>query len=293
MSAPRLRHERYPLTTKKGRTAMPMSMASLCHELEAETADLDRLLAGLGEQGWATPTPAEGWDIRDQVGHLAFFDDQALDAIVDPDGFRARRDVLLAASDDVVERATLKHRNLRGSEVWTWLGRARQALVQAMLPLDPATRLPWYGPDMSAASSVTARIMETWAHGQDVADALDIARDPTDRLRHVAFLGVRALANSYRVRGLAVPEVPVRVELRGPNSDAWLYGPEEATDRVRGSALDFCLAVTQRRHLDDLDLELSGPVARGWLEIAQAFAGPPGPGRRPGQFQNPGRHPEP
>jgi uncharacterized protein (TIGR03084 family) len=137
---------------------------------------------------------------------------------------------------------------------------------------------------MSIASSITARIMETWAHGQDVADALGVERAPTDRLRHVAFIGARALANSYQARGLPVPDTPVRVELRAPGGAVWAFGPEGAADTVRGPALDFCLAVTQRRHLDDLDLELRGPVANEWLSIAQAFAGPPGPGRRPGQF---------
>jgi uncharacterized protein (TIGR03084 family) len=137
---------------------------------------------------------------------------------------------------------------------------------------------------MSAASSITARIMETWAHGQDVADALGVKRVPTDRLRHVAFIGARALPNSYQARGLPVPATPVRVELRAPGGDVWTFGPDDAADIVRGPALDFCLAVTQRRHLDDLDLERTGDVANEWLSIAQAFAGPPGPGRQPGQF---------
>jgi uncharacterized protein (TIGR03084 family) len=137
---------------------------------------------------------------------------------------------------------------------------------------------------MSAVSSITARIMETWAHGQDVADALDVERVPTDRLRHVAFIGARALPNSYQARGLSVPTTPVVVELQAPSGETWTFGPEDATDRVRGPALDFCLAVTQRRHLHDLDLDLDGAVAREWLSIAQAFAGPPGPGRKPGQF---------
>jgi uncharacterized protein (TIGR03084 family) len=126
--------------------------------------------------------------------------------------------------------------------------------------------------------------METWAHGQDVADTLDVRRVPTGRLRHVAFLGVRALPNSYRARGLAVPAEPVRVELDGPEGDTWVYGPDGAADVVRGPALDFCLVVTRRRHPADTDLETAGPVAAEWLSIAQAFAGPPGQGRRPGEF---------
>jgi uncharacterized protein (TIGR03084 family) len=126
--------------------------------------------------------------------------------------------------------------------------------------------------------------METWAHGQDVADGLGETRTPSARLRHVAFLGYRSLPNSYRSRGLEVPEASVRVELDGTAGEPWSFGPEGATDRVHGPAVDFCLVVTQRRHLDDTDLVCDGPVASEWMAIAQAFAGPPGPGRRPGQF---------
>jgi len=263
---------------------MAVTMAALCDDLLAETADLEGLLVPLDEAAWDTPTPAEGWTIRDQATHLAFFDDAAMLAATDPERFRAERDRALADVHGMVDRAALDHRHLPGAEVLAWLRRARRALVDAVTPMDPAARVPWYGPDMSVASSITARIMETWAHGQDVADALGVRRVPTARLAHVAFLGVRALPNSFRAHGLPVPDAPVRVELRAPGGDRWTFGPEGAPDRVRGSALDFCLAVTQRRHLADLDLELTGPVATAWLEIAQAFAGPPGPGRRPGQF---------
>ena len=137
---------------------------------------------------------------------------------------------------------------------------------------------------MSAASSLTARIMETWAHGQDVADALGRSRTPTPALRHVAHLGVRALPNSYRARRLAAPEVDVYVALDGLHGEPWVWGPETAANRVEGPALDFCLVVTQRRHVDDTALVTHGDVAHEWMRIAQAFAGPPGAGRRPGQF---------
>ncbi len=123
--------------------------------------------------------------------------------------------------------------------------------------------------------------METWAHGQDVADALGVTREPTARLRHVAHLGVRALPYSYTVWGREVPAAPVRVELTAPDGGLWTWGPEGAADRVTGPALDFCLLVTQRRHRADTAVAATGAVAQEWLEIAQAFAGPPGPGREP------------
>ena len=139
-----------------------------------------------------------------------------------------------------------------------WFDRARGELTAAYRKADPSVRLPWFGPPMSLASSVTARLMETWAHGQDVLDTVGIARVPTARLRHVADLGIRALRYTYTVNGLAVPTEPVRVELAGPDGARWDWGPADAANRVRGTALDFCLLVTQRRHRDDTALEVTG-----------------------------------
>jgi uncharacterized protein (TIGR03084 family) len=135
---------------------------------------------------------------------------------------------------------------------------------------------------MSAASSLTARLMETWAHTQDIADTLGVTREPTGRLRHVAHIGVGARAFSYAVHGKPAPSAPVRVELTGPPSGAtWAWGPEDAGDRITGPALDFCLLVTQRRHRDDVALTIEGPAATEWMAIAQAFAGTAGTGRAP------------
>jgi uncharacterized protein (TIGR03084 family) len=127
--------------------------------------------------------------------------------------------------------------------------------------------------------------METWAHGQDVVDALGAERAPTDRLRHVAHIGVTARPFAYRVHGLDLPDVPVRVALDPPaGGETWVWGDEGAADRVSGPALDFCLVVTQRRHPADTHLVIEGDAAVEWMSIAQAFAGPPGAGRQPGQF---------
>lgn len=261
-----------------------MNVDSLCDDLLAERADLIAVLEGLDHGGWATPTPAPGWSVLDQVVHLAYFDDACRLALQDPDAFVAGRAEALADVDGFVDRVARDHRRLGGGQVLAWLERAGEELTAAARPVDGKVRVPWYGPDMSLASSITARIMETWAHGQDVVDALGVTRRPTDRLRHVAFLGARALANSYVARGLPVPDRAVRVEVTGPGGDVWSFGPDDAHDVVRGPALDFCLVVTQRRHPDDTELRAEGPVATEWLGIAQAFAGPPGAGRQPGQF---------
>ncbi len=161
--------------------------------------------------------------------------------------------------------------------------------IAAYRQADPAVRLPWFGPAMSPASSVTARLMETWAHGQDILDTVGATREPTGALRHVADLGIRARRYAYTVNGLGIPAAPVRVELDGPDGARWAWGPEGAANRVTGTALDFCLLVTQRRHRDDTALTVTGAAARQWMSIAQAFAGPAWPRASPVRGARPWR----
>ncbi|HEY6310355.1 MAG TPA: TIGR03084 family metal-binding protein [Streptosporangiaceae bacterium] len=256
---------------------MPVDMAALAADLAAETAVTRALVAGLDEAGWRTPTPAVGWDIADQISHLAYFDEVAVRAAVHPDEFRAE---LAAARDDVNPDAiAARYRDRSGAQLLAWFEGARSILLGAFATIDPGKWLPWFGPDMSAASSLTARLMETWAHTQDIADALGVAREPTARLRHVAHLGVLTRGFSFVVRGQPLPETRVRVELTAPDGALWTWGQPDAPERVTGPALDFCLLVTQRRHREDLALAAEGPSAQEWMAIAQAFAGPPGPGR--------------
>jgi uncharacterized protein (TIGR03084 family) len=262
---------------------MAVAMHVLIGDLRAESADLRRVLR---PGGWDAPTPAEGWTVRDQITHLAWFDEAAVRAVTKPEAFRDEA----AAGGLDTNRLVAERRSMPGEEVLTWFAEARDRLTAVLAAADPAVRIPWYGPDMSLASFTTARLMETWAHGEDVADGLraagfDVVREPSARLRHVAEIGVRTLPWSFTVHGRPVPRAPVRVELTLPGGDPWTAGPDGAEDVVRGPALDFCLVVTQRRHPADVNLEVSGPVAREWIGIAQAFAGPPGAGRPPGRFR--------
>jgi uncharacterized protein (TIGR03084 family) len=219
--------------------------------------------------------------VRDQVSHLAFFDDAATTAIVDPSSFVATAEAALAAGGDPMEEHLRRGRAMPGYGVLAWWRDSRRQMVGAARTLDASARVPWFGPPMGALSFVSARLMETWAHGQDVADALGVTRVPTARLRHIAHLGVRARPFSYAVRGLDVPAEAVRVELTGPAGERWEWDSDAVSGLVRGPALDFCLVVTQRRNLADTALTVQGAPAEQWLAIAQAFAGPPGPGRPP------------
>ncbi|MFC5829137.1 TIGR03084 family metal-binding protein [Nonomuraea insulae] len=251
-------------------------MAELLGDLRAETASLEALLTPLREEDWERPTPAEGWAVRDQVSHLAWFDDAAVLAATDPDAYTASLEGFSSVDDLVLEA-----RGRPPGDLHAWFRTSRARSLEVFATLSARDRLPWFGPAMSAASFVTARLMETWAHGQDVADALGVTREPTARLRHVATLGYRARPYGFAMRGLPVPGDPVRVELAVPGGGTWTAGPGDAGNLVRGTLLDFCLVVTQRVHLSDTGLEMTGEPARAWMEIAQAFAGIPGKGRAP------------
>lgn len=249
-------------------------------ELAAEQEALDARVAGLTEAEWAIPTPAEGWDVRDSIGHLGYFEETANLALTDRDAFSRHSAEL--GSGRLVHPDEVLSRSLPGDEVLQRWRVSRAALLSSLRAADPAARVPWYGPAMSVTSFATARVMETWAHGQDVADALGAPPVVSDRLRHVGHIGMAARPYAFLVNQLEDPGDPVRVVVRGPGGDVWTWGPDGSENRVEGTALDFALVVTQRRHLDDTALVVTGPVARQWLSIAQSFAGPRGPGRQPG-----------
>ncbi|MDH3753073.1 MAG: TIGR03084 family metal-binding protein [Acidimicrobiia bacterium] len=262
------------------------TLADIRADLAAEHGALDDLVAAVGTDQFAMATPAEGWDVADQLGHLGYFDRAATQAIIDPEAFEQTVASLMSTSDDVAAMdATLAEpRSLDAGEVVAWWRTGRDLLQEAAASLDESTRLPWYGPPMGAKSFLTARLMETWAHGLDIADTIGVEVEPTDRLLHICHLGVLTRAFSYIVRGREVASGDVRVELAGPGGDRWTFGPENSSDRVTGPAVDFCQVVTQRRHVDDTAIEATGPLAVEWMSIAQAFAGGPGPGRERGPY---------
>jgi uncharacterized protein (TIGR03084 family) len=255
------------------------AFAGLLADLADETAVVDQMLAGLPDAGWQQPTPAAGWAVRDQASHLAYFDDAAMLAATAPERFVDQTARLAAQGPDLADAVAAEHRGDAPAELLRWFRTARSGLISAFAELDPRMRVPWYGPPMSLASSATARLMETWAHGQDVADAIGVNREPTMALRHIAHLGVSTFGFSFQVHGVPVPAQPVRVELTAPDGSLWHWGAADAADRITGPAADFCLVVTQRRHRDDTRIQAAGPVADQWMSLAQAFAGPPAAGR--------------
>jgi len=260
---------------------------ALVADLRDESAEIDALVSGLADDGWATATPAAGWTVAHQVAHLAWTDQRALLAIKDPAAFQAELAEVAATTplhelDRHVNAAADAGAAVRPADLLADWRQGRDELAAALEQVPDGTKLPWYGPPMSAASMATARLMETWAHGYDIADALGVRREPSARLRHVAHISVRTRDFAFAVRERTPPAEPFRVELTGPDGEVWTWGPAEAAQRVTGPALDFCLLATQRINRADTALAATGPDADVWLDIAQAFAGPTGEGRQAG-----------
>ena len=253
---------------------MPPDLPALLSDLRAEHADLRALVE---RADLDAATPAEPWSVRDTVAHLAGSDVEALRAATRPQEFLDGLVQVAADVEGFLQGQLDERRDLPREELLRSWQDGFDAMADAFAGVPAGTKVPWYGPPMSPASFATARLMEYWAHGQDVADAVGERRTPTARLRHIAHLGFRTRGFAYANRGLVAPEVPVRLELAAPDGSTWTYGDGE--QRVTGSAEDFCLLVTQRRHRDDVALVAQGDAADEWLGLAQCFAGPPGPGR--------------
>jgi uncharacterized protein (TIGR03084 family) len=254
-------------------------------DLTAEGDALEAVVAPLDEQGWRTPVPAPGWDIATTIVHLAWTDECAIVAGTDKAAWDAALLEAIANPEGFVDEQAFAGAGAPGSEILARWRAARPAIVRMLRDFPDGAKLPWYGPPMSPTSMGTARFMETWAHALDVYDALiatgAIAQrpEPSDRIRHIAHLGVRTRNYAYGVQGLEPPAEEFRVELVAPSGETWAWGPEDAAQSVTGPAYDFCLRVTQRGHRDDLALVATGPDADRWLDIAQVFAGPAGAGR--------------
>jgi uncharacterized protein (TIGR03084 family) len=253
---------------------MAIDLQDLLRDLEQEGDQLEAVLTGIGPGDWDRPTPAPGWAVRHQIAHLAWTDAALLTALQEPERF-SRLAGEVAADPDVVHKAALAGGAAPVAELSAGWTAGRKAVATALAELPPGRRIPWIGPPMGAAMAATARIMETFAHGQDIRDALGIAPAASPRLRHVAHLAVAARDFSFRSRGLTPPAEPFRLEL-ACGSESWGWGPEDAEQCVTGDALDFALLATRRRHRADCQVSASGPDADRWLDIIQAYAGDPG-----------------
>lgn len=261
-----------------------MTEQNVFDDLAAAGEEVDSLVAGLETAQWELPTPATGWTIANQIAHLAFIFKLAGTAASDETAFKA---MIVGAEDDFngAVNAALDDYRDDSPEVLLSRWRAeRDACVKALRAVPDGQIVPWLVNPLPAAVLACAGIMELFGHGQDIADALEVYREPTDRLGQLVLFAVLTRDFGYLSRGLTPPAEQFRFEIAAPSGELWAYGPEDAANRITGLAEDFCLLVTRRRHRDDLAVTASGDLAEKWLDIAQAYRGPAGDGRAPGQF---------
>ncbi|HVL82106.1 MAG TPA: maleylpyruvate isomerase family mycothiol-dependent enzyme [Actinomycetota bacterium] len=248
-----------------------LTLPDVVEDFAAEAAALDELLAGMDDADWSRPTPAEGWDVRDTVSHLADTDDLAHDCATGGPRDLMTEAITAGSGEAFTHGQVLKGRDRTPSEVHDWWRTSNERLRDALLRVDPAHRIPWGPNQMSPVSFTTARLMETWAHSLDCHAAVEREPVDTDRIRHVAFIGLRALPYALGTRGLQLSG-PVRLELTGPSGDEWTLGPPGAPTVIRGSASDWCRVVTHRDRGDERSrLGASGPDADRILTHAQAY----------------------
>ena len=266
-------------------------MNSLCIDLANEYSALHKLLVPLDESQWQLSTGFKSWSIYDHCCHLCISEEIALLAVTDGIGFKkemSKRQRTRAVNNqqepDWKNTLIPAYGHYSGSELLDRWNTASTQLQKALQPLSPTLRIPWHGPDMSARSFATARLMETWAHGQSICDSLGIHRKNTNRLKHICELGYRTFSWSHVIHQLPIPQAQVSLSLTSPSGETWVWGEADNENSVSGSAEDFCLVVTQCRNFADTNLHISGQVAQQWLNIAQCFAGgpatPPKPGKR-------------
>jgi uncharacterized protein (TIGR03084 family) len=268
----------------RGKDHAMTELQDVFKDLTAERDEIDDIVAGLDARQWQLDTPAPGWTIAHQIAHVSFVFRIAGLAASDPETFEA---VTAAAKSDFSGAVNAALNDYLPSEPADLLARWRTETTDAIKALEavPAGEVvPWLVRPLPPAILACAGMMELFAHGQDIADTLEIRRERTDRLKHLVGFAILTWEFGYQSRDLTPPDVEFRYEITAPSGELWEFGPADGEQKITGPAEDLCLLVSRRRHRDDLALSATGAEANEWLNIAQAYRGPAGPGRTPGQF---------
>jgi uncharacterized protein (TIGR03084 family) len=258
--------------------------ASHCRE---ECAALYALLNSVPPEFLQQLTQFKSWTVEDIVGHLLMFDTAARLTLTDTQAFRDLMNATIADLSRGRPMQAVTRDWLRGLSGHALLERWRlsyQELCDLYSAAEPTRRVSWAGPDMSVRSCISARQMETWAHGQAAFDALGQVRVESDRVRNIAVMGINTFAWTFANRGWQVPVGKPYVRLSAPSGALWEWHEPADAERIEGSAVDFCRVVTQTRNVLDTGLRVVGETAVRWMSHAQCFAGPasapPSPGTR-------------
>jgi uncharacterized protein (TIGR03084 family) len=242
-----------------------------------EAEALCALIEPLKEQDWERETQFKRWTINDVIAHLHFADFAADLALRDAAVFKTFGRDFAARARPEKRHVDLTHDWLGGIKGRALLERWRdfyRTMADRFAAADPKQRVVWFGPDMSVRSSITARLMETWAHGQAIYDLLGQRRVDTDRIKNVVVIGINTFGWTFSNRGLPVPPNRSSLRLTAPSGVLWEWEGDSA-NLIEGSAVEFCQVVAQTRNIADTKMKVVGETAKAWMAIAQCFAGPP------------------
>ncbi len=251
-------------------------MRATCEDFVAEGLSLASVMGGLRDADFRTGTAFQGWTLDDVLVHLHLWNGLARQALTDPSavrGFIGRWMATTTPGDRrALENAEVGPRGVALLDAWK---SGVEELGMEWKELDPRRRVTWAGPEMSLRTALTARLMETWAHGQAVFDVLGIERPERDSVRHVALLGAQTYGWSFAVHGARPPGPMPAVRLTLPSGATLDLGGDPTSGLVEGAAVEFAQVVAQTRNVEDTALQVTDGAARRWMAVAQCFAGPP------------------
>ena len=256
-------------------------------DFREESDALFALLDPLSDADFEHPTLFKNWTINAVVRHLHMWNWAADTSLQKPDDFQDFIKHALGALSKPGGLRQFEEKWLDGKQGKPLLREWHEfypPMSERFTQADPRRRVKWGGPDMSVRSSITARLMETWAHGLAIYDLLGVERVDADRIRGIAQLGINTFGWTYRNRGSDVPAEVPHIRLTAPSGALWVWNESVANNLVEGSATEFCQVVTQTRNIADTSLRVEGEIASDWMSVAQCFAGPmetpPAPGGR-------------
>lgn len=249
------------------------------HDFRDECAALNTILEPLNDADFQRETLFKSWTVNDVMQHLHIFNVMADWSAFQPEKFQAEygrlREMMNQPGGSMVKATNVVLDGLSGQALRQAWAETIDEMTPRFAQADPKARVKWAGPDMSVRSSITARLMETWAHAQEVYDVLGLERAEHDRIRNIAHLGVNTYGWTFVNRKEEVPQPMPYVRLTAPSGDIWEYGEPSETERVEGAGVEFCQVVAQTRNIADTSLQVTGPNATRWMSIAQCFAGAP------------------
>jgi uncharacterized protein (TIGR03084 family) len=243
-----------------------------------ESDALLALMDGLDSSDWARQTQFKCWTPNDIIAHLHMGNYAADLSLKGGDEFTAFGRRLAELGRNTGKHLDATHLwlgGLKNRELLTLWWDFYREMAERFAVADPKARVKWFGPDMSVLSSISARLMETWAHGQAIYDLFGKLRVDTDRIKNIAVIGINTFGWTFTNRGLKPSGVRPTVRLNAPSGALWEWPQPDSDDLIEGSATEFCQVVAQSRNIADTSLKVVGETARAWMAIAQCFAGPP------------------